>query len=256
MLKPVRKSRVSDEATSQLIGLILSGGYAVGDKLPPERELAGQLSITRTSLREALRQMENMGLLRVRPGDGIYVEDHRTNATLDFVRHLLSAGLGLDRPLIMAIEEVRRIFAVKMVELAAERIDEESLGRLQEIVDCFPRTATEELLSGEWDFRLFHEIAKATGNSLFVYMLNTIRDVFSQLRWIYSRLDEGFESVAELNEKIVAALRAGDKDLAVSLVETRMRSDSEMLDRLLNHADAKPNETNLQKALTTTQGGG
>lgn len=237
MLKPVKKTRVADDVVEQLVRSILSGQYAVGEKLPPERELAARLSITRTSVREALRQLEGMGLLHVRPGDGIYVQDHQTGATLEFVRLLLSSGVGMDPALVLGIEEVRRIFAVKMMELAADRIDEEGLERLQDIVDRFPRENTPELLSGEWDFRFFHEIARATQNRLFVYMLNTIKDVFGQLRWLYSRLDEALDNVADLNRRIVDALRAGDGKKAVSLVEKRMRQDSELLAGLLEEID-------------------
>lgn len=234
MLMPVKKTRVSDEVVVQITNLILSGEYEVGEKLPPERELAGELSITRTSLREALRQLERMGLVSVRQGDGIYVQDHTLSTGLEFVQFLISEGIELDKKFILSLDEVRRIFATAMVELAAQRIDEESLGRLQEVVEGFPREAVPEFLSGEWDFRFFHEIARASKNKVFVYMLNSIRPFFTILRRLYTPLDESPAEVANLNAKVVEALKAKDAKRAVSLVEERMRRDEEMLTSLLD----------------------
>ena len=232
-LKPIRKARISDAVVVQLTDLILSGEYGPGDKFPPERELAGDLSITRTSLREALRQLERMGLVSVRQGDGIYVQDHTVNAGLDFVHFIISHGLRLDRAFILSLDEARRVFATAMVELAAERIDEESLARLEAVVEAFPRTATSEFLSGEWDFKFFHEIARASRNRVFVYMLNTIKDTFAVLRRIYTPLDESPAEVADLNARVVAALEAGDAVAAVALVDGRMKQDQEKLSEIL-----------------------
>ena len=233
MLMPIKKTRVSDEVVVQLTNLILSGEYGVGEKLPPERELAAELSITRTSLREALRQIERMGLVSVRQGDGIYVQDHTLSTGLEFVQFLVSEGIELDREFILSLDEARRIFATAMVELAAQRIDEESLGRLQEVVEGFPREVTAEFLSGEWDFRFFHEIARATKNMAFVYMLNSIRPFFTILRRIYTPLDESPAEVADLNAQVVEALKAKDATRAVSLVEERMKRDEKKLAELL-----------------------
>ena len=70
MLRPVGRSRVAHEIVVQLRELILGGKFAVGDKLPPERELAEQLGVNRGSLREAIKSLELIGLVRTRQGDG------------------------------------------------------------------------------------------------------------------------------------------------------------------------------------------
>ena len=61
-----------------------------GEKLPPERELSSSMNVDRTSLRVALKQLESMELLDIRPGDGIYVKDFLENAGIDFLRTLFS----------------------------------------------------------------------------------------------------------------------------------------------------------------------
>ena len=71
MLKPVERPRVAEEIVEQIRSLILTGQYAPGDKLPPERELARQLGVNRASLREALKKLEHLGLVKIRQGDVI-----------------------------------------------------------------------------------------------------------------------------------------------------------------------------------------
>ena len=71
MLKPVEKQRVADEVVEQLRALILTGTYPQNSKLPAERELAKQLRVNRTSLREALKKLEHLGLVTIKQGDGI-----------------------------------------------------------------------------------------------------------------------------------------------------------------------------------------
>ncbi len=226
MLTPLKRSRLSDDVLVQLVDRILSGEFEAGERLPPERELAQQLGVNRTSLREALRQMESMGLVRIRQGDGIYVKDRELDPTLAFVHFLSSTGTGLDPRFVLSLDEIRRIFALEMVELAAERIDDAGLARLEEVLAHYPRDDTPNLLSGEWDFRFFREIARATGNPIFVYLMNTVREIFAQLRGLYLELDQQEQqSVADLNGELLAALRAHDPKRAVAVLEARMDRD-------------------------------
>ncbi|MFC1707591.1 FadR/GntR family transcriptional regulator, partial [Planctomycetota bacterium] len=231
---PVKRSRVSDEVVVQLTRMIVQGTYPAGERLPPERSLAKELGVTRTTLREALRKLEGMGLIAVRQGDGIYARDHTVSASLEFVRFLVMTGIDLDPEFMLSLEEARRIFALKLVELAAERIDEEGLERLEAIVREYPKGRTPELLSGELDFRLYHEIAKATRNRAFVAILNSLREMFGLLRWLYAKCDdEAVDGAAALNVRLVAALRSRDAEAAVKILTERMDSDARVIAGLL-----------------------
>ena len=75
LLKPIKRVRLYENAVEQIKSLILEKKYKPGDRLPAERSLAEQLSISRHSLREALRILDVMGLLDIRVGDGIYVKE-------------------------------------------------------------------------------------------------------------------------------------------------------------------------------------
>src|SRR6202022_27378 len=92
MFRPVGKPRVAEEIVQQLRGLILRGEYAVGDKLPPERKLAEELGVNRASLREAIKSLEHLGLVKTRQGDGTRVLDFMQTAGVELVSHLISGA--------------------------------------------------------------------------------------------------------------------------------------------------------------------
>src|SRR2546430_14593610 len=74
-LEPVRKTRIYEEVASQIQRLISEGRLRPGDHLPPERELAERFGVSRTSVRDAIRVLELMGLLEPRQGEGTVVTD-------------------------------------------------------------------------------------------------------------------------------------------------------------------------------------
>src|SRR3989475_10260341 len=75
--RPARRARrnpsVTDDAIDKIQGLIISGSWGPGDRLPKETELAAQLGLSRNSLREAVRALSQLRVLEVRQGDGTYV---------------------------------------------------------------------------------------------------------------------------------------------------------------------------------------
>ena len=232
-LRPVRRARVSDEVVVQLAEAVISGAFAPGDKLPAERELAQRLEVNRTGLREALRRMESMGLVLIRPGDGVFVQPSSHSWGLELVKFLLAEGIGLDSALMLDLAQVRRIFALALIDLAAERIDEATLEGLQQLVDRYPRQDTAQRLHGGLDFEFFHLLAQGTGNRVLLYMLNTVREVFERVSVLYYQIEEGPEVTADVYGRLVKALREGNAKRAKKIFEQRMLLDDQTLRRVL-----------------------
>src|SRR5215467_7443958 len=136
MLKPVEKQRVAEEIVERLRSLILTGQYPPGSKLPPERELSKRLRVNRASLREALKKLEHLGLVRIRQGDGTRVQNFMETGGIELVQHLLPLGGGKPE-LIRDLLEFRRIFGREIARLAAARggKDKDALGRLRALAD-------------------------------------------------------------------------------------------------------------------------
>ena len=127
VLSPIAKTRAYEQAAEQISGRIRDGAWQVGDRLPSERDLAIQLGISRGSTREALRVLEAMGWLEIRPGDGTIVSDRRAKANGAAAEHLL-AGLTVE---VGDLWEVRKLIEPGAAYLAAERCTPPSWQRLR-----------------------------------------------------------------------------------------------------------------------------
>src|SRR5436190_9063493 len=169
---PVRL--VSDRVFAALLEALLSGRYAPGEKLPTQRVLAADLGVTMSSVREALKRLEQMGLVDVRQGSAMRVRDWRAHGGLDVLTHLLFRGGALDAGVLAAILEARALMLREMAGLAAERRSAAQAQRLQELADRFAETE-DPYDAARVDFAFFTEVAQAGGNLVFQLILNAIR---------------------------------------------------------------------------------
>src|SRR4026207_2436337 len=120
MLKPVEKQRVAEEIAEQLRSLILGGQYPPRSQTPPERELSKRLRVNRASLREALKKLEHLGLVRIRQGDGARAQKVMETGGSE-VAQPLPALAGGKPEIIRDLLEFRRIFGRELARLAAAR---------------------------------------------------------------------------------------------------------------------------------------
>src|SRR3954469_22988342 len=131
------RSLVSEQVFSTLLEALLSGRYAPGEKLPTQRALASDLGVTMSSLREALKRLEQMGLVEARQGDAMRVRDWREHGGLDVIAHLLFRSGGVDAGVLADVLEARALMLRELAGLAAERRTDEQAGRLCELAAAF-----------------------------------------------------------------------------------------------------------------------
>ena len=126
-IEPIKKSAISEEISSRLLLMIREKQLSPGEKLPPERELAAMLNVSRPSLREALRALAIMNVIEMRQGDGTYItslEPELLVEHLDFV-------LSLDDSTFLQLFEARKIVEVGIASLAAQRITDRQIQELE-----------------------------------------------------------------------------------------------------------------------------
>lgn len=169
MFSPIKNTKVYEQVIEQIKYMIVSGSLKRGDKLPPERDLVEQLQVSRTSLREALRALQIIGLIECRQGEGNYIKES-FEATLF---EPLSMMFMLEGSNPVEILEVRRIIEVETAALAAKKITNEQLFELKRIVDEL-RVTNDEKINSKIDKDLHYKIAYASGNFLVVNMLMAV----------------------------------------------------------------------------------
>src|SRR5438270_6926438 len=124
---------VSDQVFRSLLEAALAGRYAPGEKLPTQRALAADLGVTMSSLREALKRLEQMGLIDVRHGDAMRVRDWREHGGLDVIAHLLLLSGGVDAGVLADVFEARALMLAELAELAARRRTAPEARRLEQL---------------------------------------------------------------------------------------------------------------------------
>lgn len=235
MLKPVEKQRVAEEIVEQLRSLILTGQYKVGDKLPPERELAKKLGVNRASLREALKKLEHLGLVRIRQGDGTRVTNFMETAGIELVRHLVpQAGAGaIDAELTKDVLEFRRVIGREMARLATDRATDSDRAQLVRIADEARSTELSAADLFRLDFEFYVALTAATQNRVMVLLINTVRDAVAQYGPLLAHLTVTRDQVIEHHRAILKAIEAGDATAAADIADRYLARGAEHLRALI-----------------------
>lgn len=217
---PVERNSVAEQVARRLLEMVRTKALKPGDQLPPERELATYMQVSRASLREALRGLQILGVLRMRQGGGIYVTALEATDLLGPLQFLIT----LDSKNLGSLHESRAMIDGAIARLAAERISAAQLASLHRLVE-----AQATVLGDPLAFRLadteFHEtIAAATGNPF----LLTVSHSLYVLGMEYRRVAAGTRAVLERSlvehRGIAAALEARDPDAAEAAMQAHLLS--------------------------------
>src|SRR4051794_16928564 len=196
---------VAGRVFTRLSGEIPSGRYEAGEKLHTQRTLAAELGVTMTALREALKRLEQLGLVEVRHGDAMRVADWRASGGLDVIAHVLFAAGGLDRATLADVMEARRLMLAESARLAAERGDAPQAARLEELAERLasaPDTAAAQAL--DWAF--FHELVEAARNVVLLLVMNSIRGIYLQRGELFQAVVTDAGALAPLYARAAQAI--------------------------------------------------
>jgi GntR family transcriptional repressor for pyruvate dehydrogenase complex len=209
--KPIEQTRASDSARRLVLALVFSGEMGPGDRLPPERELAAQLSISRITLREALKSLEAAGYLVTKVGahGGTRVNDLPALERC-FDEWIRAQGDQLDNLL-----EYHRIVETAVASLAAERRTEDDLRRLEEA--RIPENPTRtEIVERHKEFH--NALAHAAQNPRLIDAAVMVRrEIFVPLDHVIDK--DRVDTIRESHDRILAAVR--DRDPVRAAAEMR-----------------------------------
>jgi GntR family transcriptional repressor for pyruvate dehydrogenase complex len=219
-----RRSGVADEAISRISEMIERGTFVPGERLPREGDLAAQLGLSRSSLREAIRALTVVGALEARQGAGTYVTSLTPQLLLRSIRlatQLLPAETALE------LFEVRRILEPRVTAMAAARMTAAELetlsGDLARISAAAERGDATELTSADGAFH--GTIARSVGNT-FLSALQDSLAIGTVRTFIWRSQAEAGPStmrrVVLAHERIVHAISARDPGLAATASDAHL----------------------------------
>ena len=175
---PARR-RLHEDVAEQLRDAILDARFAAGQKLPPERELAQEFGVNRTSIREAIKVLEGLGLVTVRQGDGATVRPI-VDASLELLGPMISRGGRVDLGLVAEMTEVMRPMLLEMGRLAIERCRPADLPAIRALRDVVADGARDR----EARFQALHDLlvvlADLTRNRVWQMVARRLRNLLRQ----------------------------------------------------------------------------
>ena len=216
-LTSIEPSRLYRQLAEQLRAMIVTGEYAPGTRLPPERELAQQLGVSRPSVREALIALEVAGFVDIRIGSGIYA------------RHpdAIDVGAALeqeDGPL--ELTRARAVIEPQVAALAARHITPAQLGGVRDAIEQMETEAAAGRIPIDGDRQFHVRVAEAAGNGVLVSVVRQLFDgrtnpLFSKLAAYFENPKSWAAAIAE-HRRVLAALEAHDPKAAAGAMQHHM----------------------------------
>ena len=184
-------------------GLIRRGELARGQRLPPERELARQLDLSRTSVRAGLQSLATQGVLVIRRGAGAFVSDGPL--VLDSEQfHFLSALHGLSR---REMFEARRALELCVAGMAAERATTEDIAGLWAALNGMSASTENPLRFLDYDLAFHQAVAQASGNPILASLVEMVSRRFFEARRSTLPADRSLPVLVEKHRRIYQAIR-------------------------------------------------
>lgn len=216
--EPIGRMSVSEQVVQRLLALVKDGHLGPGDKLPPERDLADQLAVSRPTVREALRALSILGVLEIRHGGGVYVSSLAAEellAPLDFFVSLNAQNMA-------ELFGARIHFEPMLAGLAAERLTAEALDRLAALVAAQVADPGDAELFHDTDVEFHKTILEASGNDFLSRFGRLLQVLGDQGRKAFQRRQSVRAQSIEDHREILAALQARDPVAAQKAMRQHM----------------------------------
>jgi GntR family transcriptional regulator, transcriptional repressor for pyruvate dehydrogenase complex len=246
MLKGQTFKRSSGAAGGQVVEhvrrLLEAGQLKPGDRLPPERDLATQMGVSRPSVRSGLRSLQTMGIVRSRQGSGTYIVDGPARLGGDPLR-FLAALHGFTRE---EMFEARRVLEVGTVGLSAERATPEQIAVMADEVTGMFASLEEPQMFLVHDVQFHRSLAAGSQNQVLITLIETLSEMFYEGRRLTIEHAVDLRESAEMHRGIYTAVRSRNVD------EARRQMDDHLLQAQKAQA-VEPESVELKARKTLVQ---
>lgn len=209
---PERHGTTAEEIAVQLRGMVHRGELRAGDRLPPERDLARMLGVSRPTLRAGISSLAAVGVLRSRPGAGTFVVEAEGSPSLDSGPLRMMASLhGFTSA---EMFEARRSLEMAIAGLAAERATGEQMAAMaEEITEMYASLDDPEQFLVH-DMRFHQMVAAASGNRILTSLMNMVATILFDVRRKTVKRAKDLKESAEMHRHVYRAIR--DRDPAAA----------------------------------------
>lgn len=216
---------------------IIENKLRPGDRLPTEQELTRQLGVSRTSLREALKALQALGILDIKPGEGTIVRAFN----FDAIFKSLLYSLFFESTELLEILQVREALELSFIDQVIQKIDTESLNMLQQILSRMEEKARHGHLFDAEDAAFHRALFTPLGNSILLRLLDIFWEVLRRLREPIEVERDPIGSF-ERHRKIFEAIRERDVEKARLALAEHFVSIKERVQKAVSQKESKKGE--------------
>ena len=209
-LRPVDIRLVHEELQERIKEYILLNKLKPDDPLPTENQLAEQLQVSRSVVREALRSLESLGVVYSRRGEGRYVSRFNLDPILQNLRY----SMLFDTEDVREILEIRERLEAGFIDVAIAAIDQTTVNKLQQLITQMRRKAADQESFLEEDLTFHRIIYLQVGNHLLIKLLDVFWDVYRGLNDQSLHIVRDLTAEAENHARILEAIATRDSELA------------------------------------------
>jgi GntR family transcriptional repressor for pyruvate dehydrogenase complex len=226
LYKVIQSSRLYEQIVQQIEDSILKGELTEGSQLPAERELAEQFGVSRTAVREAIKALQEKGLVDAFPGRGTFVTNGTSNSMRRSLDRIIKTG---DRDGWTYLVEVREILEPEIAALAASRADYEDLEAMREAVNAMDSAEpdSEAFIEADLDFHL--ALAEAAANPIVLSLIDSIVGLLREQRVRISLVEGSPQRGQRYHRSILEAIEHHDPQAARAAMQAHLwqvREDS------------------------------
>jgi GntR family transcriptional repressor for pyruvate dehydrogenase complex len=216
MFRPLKGERAFESIASQIRKEIYSKKLKPGDKLPTERELARIFNASRVSVRSAILNLEQSGLLHIKKGSGggFFIRGWNPKTVSDS----LSTMLQLGRASIADLTEARTIVESQAAGLAAKRATAEDLKKIETAINDFRKRARQKLPPAPGDLNFHVCVAEASKNPVILLVIQSLMDLLFEKIGSYSVSAGGSRQIIKHHQEILEAIKNKEEKKSQTLM--------------------------------------
>jgi GntR family transcriptional repressor for pyruvate dehydrogenase complex len=236
LIEPIRTDSLKDVFVLRFEELILSGKVKTGQKLPSERELALQLGVSRPVVHEGLVELASRGLVSLKPRFGASVNDYRKEGSITLLTSLIQYQKGkLEPELLESLLQMRRLLEPAFARFAAQNRTQDQIREFYGILEKEDSTddrSIQKITDLDFEFHLL--IALASGNRVYPLLLNSFRQVYTNLSGQFFKDRQVTAAVRKYHRDMVKAIESGDGRKATSVMKEILGHGETHLRKIIN----------------------
>jgi len=197
---------------------IFSGEYSIGQQLPPERELAAELGVSRSLVNTGILELANQGFIRIIPRQGSVVADYKRNGNLQVLSALMSSeNFPFDHQLFSNLVDLRILVESESARLSSVRATGDELDTLMTLVKCVKNSSPAEN-AAEPLLRFHYLLTQYSGNAIYAMTFKSFEGTIYQHIRQFLIAAPDLPKSAKLHESLVRALEMHDPEASAACV--------------------------------------